>query len=161
MNRFLYLLLFVVSWLSYRVIQWRLRVIRVKRTLPVVPIVLHPWNMLRMFWPKKWQRYTPDWCFQLRKEYENHGTNITALIPLFGRDVWYVANAEAIVEMASNPNRYPKDLSLYSSPWLGGVDGRGVGCIWTKCTYDGGSVVANTSKNHSATLFRTKQSTRS
>jgi len=36
------------------------------------------------------------------------------MVPLFGIDVVYLRDADAIVEVATNPHRYPKDTKLYS-----------------------------------------------
>ena len=101
-------------WLLYRVVIWRLRVARVGRTMPVVPVLCEPYTLLRHFIPTKWQTYHADWQFQGRKAYDNLGTDIVPLICLFGKDLVYIADADAVIEIATNVTRFPKDLKLYS-----------------------------------------------
>lgn len=106
--------LFCLGSLSIRVVNWYLRIVRVRRTMSVVPVLLPSWSLLRAFWPRKYQTYHNDWQFQLRKSYNSFGTNIVALIALFGDDVFFIADANAVVEVSTNPERFPKDSKLYS-----------------------------------------------
>ena len=108
--------LFPLIALFIRVLKWRIRIARVRRTTRVVPVLLPSWSILRAIWPRKYQTYHNDWQFQLRKHYGSDGRNILALISLFGDDAFFVANADAIVEISSNPSRFPKDAKLYGNP---------------------------------------------
>ena len=110
----LLLLLFPLLWLLYRIIRWRVRISRMRRTMPVVPVLVAPYALLRRLVPKSWQTYHADWQFQDRRTYDNLGTDIVPLICLFGNDTVYVADADAVVEIATNITRFPKDLKLYS-----------------------------------------------
>ena len=85
--------------------------------MPVVPVVVASYALVRRLLPKKWQTYHADWQFQERKTYDNLSTDIIPLICLFGSDTIYVSDANAIVEMAMNIN-YPKDLRLYRKSYL-------------------------------------------
>jgi len=38
------------------------------------------------------------------------------IVSLFGLDTVYVANPEAILEISTNPARYPKAVELYGTP---------------------------------------------
>ena len=114
MKSLIVLLLSLAFWLTFRIIAWRLRVTRIRRTMPVIPTLFDPYQLVRMFIPKRLQRYHSDWQFQQRKQFNDLGTGLVPLIPLFGLDVLYVSDADAILEMATNPNRFRKDLKLYS-----------------------------------------------
>ena len=104
-----------ILWLIYRVLEWRLRIARFRRTMPIVfPLVFEPFFIVRRFIPKKWQKFYPDWQFQDRKIFkESVGCDIIPMICLFGNDMIYIADADAVVEIATNVNRFPKDLKLY------------------------------------------------
>jgi cytochrome P450 len=111
-------LLSFVVFLVYRVVQWRLRLARVRRTMPAVGVISEPWAIWRRFWPKKWQAYNNEWQFQQRKSFDSHGSDILPLICLFGKDVYYLFDADAIVEASMDAVRFPKDLVLYRRPKL-------------------------------------------
>lgn len=100
-------------YLIYRIIQWRLRLARVRRSLPAIGLVISPFHMLRRLYPSKYQRWSPHWQFQRAKHYDNLGTDIVPTISLFGDDIYYVADADAVVELATNVARFPKNLKLY------------------------------------------------
>jgi hypothetical protein len=38
-----------------------------------------------------------------------------SLISLFGEDMVYVADPEGIMEVSTNPNKYPKAIQLYGT----------------------------------------------
>jgi hypothetical protein len=115
MNNLL-LLIFPPLWLLYRIIRWRIRVSRMRRIMPAAAALAPPYSLLRRFIPKSWQTYHVDWQFQDRRTYDNFGTDIVPLVCLFEKDTIYVADADAVVEIATNINRFPKDLQLYSLP---------------------------------------------
>lgn len=115
MNSLHLLLLITFFWLAYRILEWRQRVSRVRRTMPVVPLILNPYSLLRLMFPRKWQAYHADWQFQELRNFNNLGTDMVPLICLFGFDMIYVSDADAVVEIAMNINRFPKDLKLYST----------------------------------------------
>ena len=156
MNRLL-LIHFPLLWLLYRIIRWRIRISRMRRIMPAAAALSPPYSLLRRFIPQSWQTYHADWQFQDRRTYDNFGTDIVPLICLFGKDTIYVADADAVVEIATNINRFPKDLKLYSLPhtnWR--VNRRGSGYLWAKCSYFRWRSLAITSKDHLATFFRTE-----
>jgi hypothetical protein len=113
MNSIVILLYSCIVYLVYRVVQWRRRIARIQRTMPVVPLIVKPWNLLRMIIPRRFQTWHGDWQFQNRKNGHRFDTDITPLVPLFGHDTIYVADADAVVEIATNERRFPKDLRLY------------------------------------------------
>jgi hypothetical protein len=113
MNSLLLLFYSIFLYLVYRVVKWRRRIAKIRRTMPVVPLLLGPWSLFRLLIPRRFQKYHGDWQFQNRGNHQNFGTDITPLIPLFGYDSIYVADADAVVEIATNERRFPKDLRLY------------------------------------------------
>lgn len=154
---FLLILIFPLLWLLYRIVRWRVRVSQMRRTMPVVPLLVEPYSLLRLLVPKSWQTYHSGWQFQDRRKYDNLGTDIVPLLCLFGNDTVYVADADAVVEIATNINRFPKDLKLYGrSPNELALTIRGFGYLWEEYTYFGGCCLEITSKNHFETLFREK-----
>ena len=111
------LLVAFLAWPLYRLLEWRRRLSHIRRTLPAIGILLHHGAVLRMLFPTKWQTYHLDWQFQNRKEFEfsEEGPGFLALVPLFGDVTVFCFDAEAIMEVSSNPARFPKDLKLYST----------------------------------------------
>ena len=107
-----------ISYFAYRFLRWRLRIAKLRRTMTVIPIVFDSWSILRRLWPKGWQKYHYDWTFHNRGQYGTFQSDIVALIPLFGFNVIYIADADAIAEIAANPVIYPKDLQFYGEPEL-------------------------------------------
>lgn len=109
------LLLAVVPlvWLLYRILQWRKRLARVRKTMPAYGLVIEPYSLLRRFVPRKWLKFHPDWQFQDRRSFDSLGTNIVPMVSLFGNDSFYVSDPEAVVEIFTNQTRFPKDLKLY------------------------------------------------
>jgi hypothetical protein len=100
-------------YLVYRIIRWRRRIAKIQRTMPVVALFVEPWSLLRLLVPRRFQTYHNDWQFAERKKPTKFGTDIIPLITLFGYDSIYVADADAVVEIATNEKRFPKDLRLY------------------------------------------------
>ena len=115
MNLSTIILILSLSALFYRIFQWRLRISRIRRTMPVIPVLVPPYSLVRLLWPERYQTYHGNWQFHGRRNYDNLGTGIVPLVPLLGNELVYVADAEAVVEMSTNPSRYPKDLRLYGT----------------------------------------------
>jgi hypothetical protein len=111
---FLTLLIFVL-WLCYRILQWRFRIARMRRTMPVIPVLIHPFSLLRKFIPQEWQTWHNDWQFQRRKDYDDLGIGMVPFIALIGLDSVYISDTEVVAEMSSTANaaRFPKDVKLY------------------------------------------------
>lgn len=109
------LILILVGYVCHRIVQWIIRIIRIKKTMPVIPVLIHPWSILRLAWPRRYQAWHKDWQFHQRRHFRNLGTYITPLISLFGNDAIYVADAEAIVEISRDSTRFPKDLRVYGT----------------------------------------------
>lgn len=118
MKTLTFVLLVLLSLLCNRIIQWRVRITKIRRTMPVVPVLVDPYSLVRRLFPKKWQTYHRNWQFQERKAYDNLCIDIIPLICLFGNDIVYVSDADAVVEIAMNTQYYPKDLKLYSKSSL-------------------------------------------
>jgi hypothetical protein len=79
----------------------------------------HPWGLFRLLTPSRYQTYHTDWQFQGIKGVSRYSdSRIMRLVSLFGVDAVYVANPEAIVEIATNPTRYPKAVELYGNSSL-------------------------------------------
>src|SRR5579871_2067454 len=111
---FLLLSIFIAHFI-YQIVHWRIRVAKFQRTMYVVPVLVSPWALVRRLIPEKWQTLHPDWTFRLRREYSTifGESDIVAFVALWDLDAVFLANAEAIVEVAINPARYPKDTKLY------------------------------------------------
>jgi hypothetical protein len=81
--------------------------------MPVVPLIIQPFAIIRHFLPQRFQTYHPHWLVQDVKCRVKFETDILPMICLFGRDVYFVANPEAISEVSGNVARFPKDLEQY------------------------------------------------
>ena len=111
------LLVTLAGWLVYRLIEWQVRLSRMRQTLPAIAVILHHGAVLRMLIPKRWQTVHLDWQFQNRKHFQfsADGPHYLVHVPLFGESTVYCYDAEGIVEITANSARYPKDLKLYST----------------------------------------------
>jgi hypothetical protein len=117
---FIPLLFAFALWIAYRVIRWQCRIARIQRTMPVIPVIVQPFALIRKFWPQKWQTWHNDWQFQRRKQYDDLGTGMVPLIALFGLDSVYISDADVVAEISSvaNAARFPKDVKLYGRIFL-------------------------------------------
>lgn len=115
MNAVIILFLLPVIWLCQQVFRWRARVAKLRRTMPVAALIIEPYALIRRFIPYRFQKYHPEWLFHNRKEYDYDGPCIFGVISLLGNDKIYVADADAVVEIATNVTRFPKDLKLYGT----------------------------------------------
>jgi hypothetical protein len=115
MKSLLLLILLPFVYLVYRVVEWRRRIARFRLTMHVIPILVPPWSVWRMFWPRKWQTYHLDWQILGHRTFNNLGNNLIPLVSLFGNDIIFVSDADAITEVATNEIRFPKDLRLYGT----------------------------------------------
>jgi hypothetical protein len=133
----------IVVRLCWRIVQWRLRVASMSKQLPVVALFMDPHVVLRNFIPSRWQSWNGNWCFQNRQLAKDYNPELLPVVSLFGRDMIYVSDVDAVAEIASSPLRFPKDLRLYGTrncefP----CDRRGVECFRDKCRYDRGGGMA-------------------
>jgi hypothetical protein len=101
--------------LAHRIIAWRQRSAFMRKSMPVVTLLLEPHSVLRRFIPQKWQTWHDDWMFQNRELAKDCNTGFIPVICLFGHDLLYVSDVDAIVEIASSPLRFPKDLRVYGN----------------------------------------------
>jgi hypothetical protein len=152
--------LLYLLFLCYWVVQWRIRLARVRKTMPAIALIFGPYWTPRRFIPKKYQTFYPDWHFESRGKY-NFGTGIIPLISLFGGDAIYVSDADGIVELSTDTVRFPKDPQTYRKSFVEAFsDFRDPWYFWKKCGDDRWRGLAITQENHFATIFRAKQSTR-
>jgi hypothetical protein len=113
----LILVLLVFVRFLFKFVTWRLRLRRYRKHYPVVlEPIFDLWHLVRLFIPRRWQHYHGNWAFNNLDEFRALGSDIIALVPLFGIDVILVADAEAVCEIATGATRFPKDLRLYSIP---------------------------------------------
>jgi len=113
MNAFLTLLLLFLIFLTYRIIQWRQRLSRIRKTLPAIPVLYQVGSVGRIFFPVRWQKWHNDWQFQNRHKFDDLGCNITPFVSLFGLDSVYISNPDAIIEIATSTTRFVKAIELY------------------------------------------------
>ena len=136
--------------------QWLMRIRRVSRTVPVVPVLLPHYSLLRRFWPASLQTYHPNWQFHKKKSYDHTGSHIFALISLFGHDTFFVSDAEIVREILSDGNRFPKDVRLYGnileSSCLTII--RNIECVWTECSHNRRVDLEKTSEDNFTDIFR-------
>jgi hypothetical protein len=84
-----------------------------RRAFHVIPAFCHPWALIRMIIPSRYQTFHSNWQFQGRRVSHYPDSRIMSLISLFGEDMVYVADPEGIMEVSTNPNKYPKAIELY------------------------------------------------
>jgi len=108
-------LLTILVLLAHKVIGWRQRIAFMRKQMPVIPIFLDPHNVVRRFLPRKWETWHSDWMFQNRALINDYKTlpGLIPVISLCGHDNLYVSDADAVAEIASSPQRFPKDLRVY------------------------------------------------
>ena len=102
-------------WFLWRIVRWRIRIARVGKTMPVIPVLIHPFSTVRRLIPEGWQQYHYNWQFRRRREYDSLGTNMIPLISLFGLDSVYISDPDVVAEISASQNatRFPKDVKLY------------------------------------------------
>jgi hypothetical protein len=131
------------------------------KQLPVVSLILDPHVLLRRFIPSRWQKWDANWNFQTREVAKDYNPELLPVVSLFGRDMIYVSDVDAVAEISSSPLRFPKDLRLYGiNDFRSFIDERGAECFRDKCRYDRGRSMAVPSKSNVSSIFRTKQSAR-
>jgi hypothetical protein len=81
--------------------------------MPVVPRLFPTDSIVRIFWPKKWQRFHRDWHMHSKRSiYHKLGSDVFALVCLFEHDDVFVASPEENLQiMATNSRQFPRDLS--------------------------------------------------
>jgi hypothetical protein len=123
--RFLFIVLLVFASFRFvrRLISWRRRLERVRKTMPAIPVLFPPASIFRNLWPKKWQTYHYDWHTQYRRTmYHNLGSDVFTLVSLFEYDKTFVCNPNAVIEMKiTQAENYPKDKRQLASVCLGGL----------------------------------------
>jgi hypothetical protein len=105
----------IVLRLCWQIVQWRQRVACMSKQLPVVSLIVDPYVLIRHFIPRRWQKWEGNWSFQTREIAKDYDPEFLPIVPLFGRRVIYVSDADAVAEIASSPQRFPKDLRLYGT----------------------------------------------
>ena len=110
------LLFLACIYLLLRIIYWLLRITRIRQSTYVHPAVCHPWALVRFLLPRRYQSLHSDWQLQRRKYTWYSDSRVMRIVSLFGLDTVYVANPEAILEISTNPARYPKAVELYGTP---------------------------------------------
>ena len=112
------LLVLLFAAFIYQFIQWRLRIHKWRLLVPATGALVGQFHVVRRFIPSKYQRFHYDWPFHHSSQHKSLSSayanrDIFVIVPLFGVDIVYVANAEAINEILSNPGRFPKNLEQY------------------------------------------------
>jgi cytochrome P450 len=68
--------------------------------MPVIPVLFPHTSLFRFLFPKKWQTFHIDWHIQYgRTIYQNHNSDIIALISLFEEDKIFISDPNAIIEI--------------------------------------------------------------
>jgi hypothetical protein len=124
-----------LGWILIKVVQWQLRAHEMSKHMPVYRLFFQPLSLFRWLFPKKWQRFHYDWHLHTNlpghmTPYQSSGSDIIALVVLFGNDQVCIAGPELFVEVKVNgATRYPKDLRTVKVVRRTEV-GRGCNCSW-------------------------------
>jgi len=112
-------LLTLLVLLAHKLIGWRQRIAFMRKQMPVIPVFLDPHSVIRRFLPRKWEVWHSDWMFQNRALINAYNTlpGLIPVISLYGHDNLYVSDVDAVAEITSSPQRFPKDLRVYGK-WL-------------------------------------------
>ena len=113
-TRTLYLIVLfsISSSLIFRVIGWVRRIHTMGKYMPVVPVLFPSPSKYRLLLPRRWQIYHIDWPMKYgQKIYEQHGSDIFALVSLFEHDKIFVCNPESALEIkVTGAHRFQKDI---------------------------------------------------
>jgi hypothetical protein len=103
-------------YLSRKLALWMMRKRAFSRTMPTVAVLLPPDSLLRKVWPRKWQTFHYDWYLHNKKTvYQQLGSDVFALVSLFGDDTVTTRDPAAFVEVKiTDSERFPKDLKQVS-----------------------------------------------
>jgi hypothetical protein len=106
----------LLTTLIAKLVYWKWRVYRFRKSMPVFPVLLPPSSLFRALWPRKWQTFHYSWYLHSNRTgrrtiYEQAGSDVFALVTLFGPDYVCVSDPEVFVEIKVNgATQYPKDL---------------------------------------------------
>ena len=89
-----------------------------RKQLPVLPLIVNPHDVSRQFVPQRWQTWNSNWSFQNREIAKDYNPEFLPIVSLVGGDILYVSDVDAVAELASSPQRFPKDLRLYGTSWI-------------------------------------------
>jgi hypothetical protein len=98
----------VLVALLFRLLRCYARIRKVRRSIPVVPVLFPSTSRFRLLYPKKWQRYHRDWHMQIGRQFYRE-SDIVALISLFEYDQMFVSDPAAVLETYTS-GRFQKDL---------------------------------------------------
>ena len=106
------LLILLTLLFFFRIIRWLARIDKVRKTMPVVPVLFPSRSKYRRLIPKSWQTYHRDWHMEYGRDlYNFHNSDVFALISLFEYDNVFVSDPKAVLEMkVTGTDRYQIDL---------------------------------------------------
>lgn len=84
----------------------------------MLPLIVNPHDVSRQFVPQRWQTWNSNWSFQNREIAKDYNPEFLPIVSLVGGDILYVSDVDAVAELASSPQRFPKDLRLYGTSWI-------------------------------------------
>lgn len=95
-----------------KIVLWRLRIHRFRKSMPVIPVLFPPGSLNRKLWPKKWQKYHYDWYLHSRRKvYQDLNSDIFAFVSLFEGDSICFRDPNVFMETkVLHASEYPKDL---------------------------------------------------
>jgi cytochrome P450 len=101
LRTFLFVTLFsILLSLLFRIVGWLNRIRSLQRSIPVIPVLFPHTSLFRFLIPKKWQTFHIDWHIQHgRIIYQNHNSDIIALVSLFEEDKIFISDPNAIIEI--------------------------------------------------------------
>lgn len=99
-----------------KLVLWMMKKRVFSQTMPTIAVLLPPDSLIRKVWPKKWQTFHYDWYLHNKKTvYQRLGSDIFALVSLFGDDTVITRDPAAFVEVKiTNSERFPRDLKQIS-----------------------------------------------
>jgi hypothetical protein len=97
---FLTVVALLFGYLALRVFVWLHRIHTLRKSMPVIPVLLGETSFLRFLWPKSWQTYHRDWHMHRgRSHYQNLNSDVFALVSLFGPDNIISADPRVLEEL--------------------------------------------------------------
>jgi hypothetical protein len=100
------------GYLVFRVFVWLHRVHTLRKSMPVIPVLIGETNFLRFLWPISWQTYHRDWHMHRgRAHYQKLNSDVFALGCLFGPDNIISADPRVFEEVnVTGFNRFQVNL---------------------------------------------------
>jgi len=97
---------------SHYYLRWK----RTSSNIPTFYVILGSWNLLNLLGliPQRWQSFHKNWVWERKHEpFSSTNSNIISIMSL-GRQKFFVAEPEAIAEIVSRRDDFPKPIEDYT-----------------------------------------------